>query len=58
MTNDSKFYMRLAADELDMLRQLAEQRRMSAAHIVRECIRREHAKAFGESKHTKRAGSR
>lgn len=58
MTNDTKFYMRLAADELDMLKQIAEQRRTSAAHVVRECIRREHAKAFDESKRTKKAGSR
>lgn len=58
MTNDSKFYMRLAADELEMLKRLAEERRTSAAHVVRECIRREHAKAFGELKRTRKAGSR
>lgn len=48
--NDDTFKMRIASDELVMLHQIAEERRTSAAHVVRELVRREHAATFGEKK--------
>ena len=44
--NDDTFKMRLASDELAMLHEIAAERRTSAAHVVRELVRREHARAF------------
>lgn len=58
MANDSKFYMRLATDELEMLRRIAEERRMSAAHVVRDLVRREHAMTFGSGKPAERTAKR
>jgi hypothetical protein len=42
--NDDTFKMRLASDELDMLHAIADARRVSAAHVVRELVRREFGK--------------
>ena len=47
--------MRMTADEHAMLEALAASERVSAAHVVRELIRREHALKLGRK--SKRAAS-
>lgn len=63
MTHDGdekteSFRMRMTPDEHEMLVELARAQHMPAAHVVRTMIRREHAKAFSASKHTRKAGAR
>lgn len=48
-SNDQSFRMRMTADEHAMHDALAESERASAAHVVRELIRREHATKLGRS---------
>jgi len=40
--------IRVAASELEMLRELAEAEGLSQADILRQCIRQRHAAKFGE----------
>lgn len=54
-TKDQGFRMRMTAEEHAMLEALAESERVSAAHVVRELIRREHAMKLGRK--PKRAAS-
>lgn len=55
--NDDTFKMRLASDELDMLHAIAEERRVSAAHVVRELVRREFGK-MSAAKHRSDKGNK
>lgn len=50
---DAQFRLVMEKDELAMLHAVAKERRVPAAQLIREFIRREHAKTFGEAKRSK-----
>ncbi|MBX3185682.1 MAG: hypothetical protein KF819_01650 [Labilithrix sp.] len=47
---DAQFRLVMEKDELAMLHAIAKEKRVPAAQVIREFIRREHAKTFGETK--------
>jgi hypothetical protein len=49
-----RFEIRIAPQEIDMLRTLAEADGLSSADIIRTLIRRTYAERFGDKKPTKK----